>query len=158
GCVTDDCGRTSATSRPSTTPSPPSTRPSDARGRRSSAFVRERHAPMLAVIQVRRLDAFWTTNYGFVLSAKLGAVAVLLALGAVTRYALPPRVVESTGTAARRLAVSSVAEVLIGLVVLGLVASWRFTPLPRALLAAAEAAVPLHIHTDRCHDRATTFT
>ena len=77
---------------------------------------------MLAVIQVRRLDAFWTTNYGFVLSAKLGAVAVLLALGAVNRYALTPRVVESNGTAARRVAVSSVAEVLIGLVVLGLVA------------------------------------
>ena len=38
-CGTDDCGRTSATSRPSTMPSPPSTRPSDARGRRSSAFV-----------------------------------------------------------------------------------------------------------------------
>ncbi len=31
--VTDDCGRTSATSRPSTKLSPPSTRPSDARGR-----------------------------------------------------------------------------------------------------------------------------
>src|SRR6516162_5082457 len=28
------------------TPSPPSTGPSDARGRRSSAFVRERHAPI----------------------------------------------------------------------------------------------------------------
>ena len=41
GCGTDDCGRISATSRPSTMPSPPSTRPSDARGRRSSAFVRE---------------------------------------------------------------------------------------------------------------------
>src|SRR4051794_28597441 len=27
-------------------PSPPSTRPSDAAGRRSSAFVRERHAPI----------------------------------------------------------------------------------------------------------------
>jgi NADPH:quinone reductase-like Zn-dependent oxidoreductase len=32
-CGTDDCGRTSATSRPSTMPSPPSTRPSDARGK-----------------------------------------------------------------------------------------------------------------------------
>src|SRR5215510_6131299 len=39
----DDCGRTSAPSRPSTMPSPPSTRPSDARGRRSSGFVRESH-------------------------------------------------------------------------------------------------------------------
>src|SRR6516164_10001550 len=50
GCGTDDCGRTSATSRPSTRPSPPSTRPSDARGRRSSAFVRERHAPIDAPV------------------------------------------------------------------------------------------------------------
>ena len=41
GCGKDAYGRTSATSRPSTMPSPPSTRPSDARGRRSSAFVRE---------------------------------------------------------------------------------------------------------------------
>ncbi len=40
-CGTDGCGRTSATSRPSTTPPPPSTRPGDAKGRRSSAFVRE---------------------------------------------------------------------------------------------------------------------
>jgi hypothetical protein len=39
GCGTDDCGPTSATSRPSTMPSPPSTRPSDATGRRSSAYV-----------------------------------------------------------------------------------------------------------------------
>src|SRR5262249_33114186 len=32
------CGRTLATSRPSTTPSPRSTRPSESRARRSSAF------------------------------------------------------------------------------------------------------------------------
>src|SRR3954471_4927300 len=41
GCGTDDCGRTSATSRPLTTPSPPSTRRSGSRGRRSFAFVRK---------------------------------------------------------------------------------------------------------------------
>jgi hypothetical protein len=41
GYGTDDCGRTSASSRPSTMPSPRSTRLSDVRGRRSSAFVRE---------------------------------------------------------------------------------------------------------------------
>src|SRR5262249_9304013 len=40
------CGRTSATSRRSMRPSPPSTRPSGSTGRRSSAFVRERHAPI----------------------------------------------------------------------------------------------------------------
>src|SRR4051812_29375495 len=48
GCGTDDCGPTSATSRPSMTPLPPSIRPSAARGRRSSAFVRERHASVNA--------------------------------------------------------------------------------------------------------------
>src|SRR5215469_4512648 len=41
GCGTDDCGRTSATSRPSTMPSPPSTRPSGSAGRRSSTFARK---------------------------------------------------------------------------------------------------------------------
>src|SRR3954465_3986421 len=41
GCGTDDCGRTSAPSRPSTMPSPNSTRPSGSTGRQSSAFVRE---------------------------------------------------------------------------------------------------------------------
>src|SRR5204863_518417 len=50
----DGCGRTSAPSRPSTMPSPPSTGPSDARGRRSSAFVRERHAPIDATFPPRR--------------------------------------------------------------------------------------------------------
>ena len=39
GCGTDACGPTSATSRPSTTPSPRSTRPHDAMARRSFAFV-----------------------------------------------------------------------------------------------------------------------
>ena len=48
GCGTDGCGRTSAASRPSTTPSRPSTRPSGSAGRRSSAFVRERHTPVNA--------------------------------------------------------------------------------------------------------------
>src|SRR6266513_972817 len=41
----DGCGQTSATSRPSTMPSPPSTRPSGARGRRSFVFVREGGEP-----------------------------------------------------------------------------------------------------------------
>ena len=40
GSATDDCGRTSATSRLSTMPSPPSIRPSGSAGRRSSGFGR----------------------------------------------------------------------------------------------------------------------
>ena len=41
GCATDDCGRISVTSQPSTMPSPPSIRPSGPAGRRSSAFVHQ---------------------------------------------------------------------------------------------------------------------
>src|SRR6266404_2500239 len=49
-------------SSPSTTPSPPSTGPSDARERRSSAFVRERHAPIDAA--GRRCPDRPATSYG----------------------------------------------------------------------------------------------
>jgi copper transport protein len=104
---------------------------------------------VLAVVQLRRFDALWTTDYGLVLSGKLAAVLVLLALAAVNRYALTSRVMEGDGAAAVRLARSTKAELLIALVVLGLVATWRFTPPPRALIAAAEAAIHAHIHTDK---------
>src|SRR6516162_7623267 len=53
-CGTDGCGRISATSRPSTTPSPPSTRPGGSTGRRSYAFVRERRAPVPATFPPNR--------------------------------------------------------------------------------------------------------
>src|SRR5262249_40097878 len=35
---------------------------------------------LLAIVQLDRVDALWTTNYGLVLCAKLAAVAALLAL------------------------------------------------------------------------------
>src|SRR6266566_2553476 len=50
----DGCGRTSATSRPSTTPSPPSIRPNGSTGRQSSAFVRDRRAPIPATFPPKR--------------------------------------------------------------------------------------------------------
>jgi copper transport protein len=104
---------------------------------------------VLAVVQLRRVDALWTTDYGLVLCGKLAAVLMLLALAAVNRYALAPSVVEGDGIAAGRLARSITTELLVALAALGLVATWRFTPPPRALIAAAEAAVHAHIHTDR---------
>jgi copper transport protein len=104
---------------------------------------------VLAVVQLRRFDALWTTDYGLVLSGKLAAVLVLLALAAVNRYALTSRVMDGDGIAAGRLARSIKTELLIALLVLGLVATWRFTPPPRALFAAAEAPVHVHIHSDK---------
>jgi copper transport protein len=103
----------------------------------------------LAVIQIRQIDALWTTDYGLVLCAKLVAVAALIALAAVNRYALTPRVVAGDPIAQRRLVRSIATELAVVAVLLGLVASWRFTPPPRSLIAAAEQAVHLHIHGEK---------
>jgi copper transport protein len=104
---------------------------------------------VLAVVELQRMDALWTTAYGLVLTAKLVAVLVLLALAAVNRFALTPLAANGDGVAAGRLARSSRAEVLIALVIFGLVALWRFTPPPRAVWTAAQAPVHAHIHTDK---------
>jgi copper transport protein len=104
---------------------------------------------VLAVVQLRRFDALWTTDYGLVLSGKLAAVLVLLVLAAVNRYVLTSNVMKGDVISAGRLVRSIKAELLIALVAVGLVATWRFTPPPRALIAAAEAPVHAHIHTDK---------
>jgi len=103
----------------------------------------------LAVVQLRQLDALWTTNYGLVLCAKLAAVLVLIALATVNRYALTPRIFARDGIAAQRLVRSISVELLLVVVVLGLVATWRFTPPPRSLIAAVEAPLHIHIHSDK---------
>jgi copper transport protein len=103
----------------------------------------------LAIVQLRQVDALWTTAYGLVLCGKLIAVLALVALAALNRFALTLRVVAGDSFAARRITRSIAAELLIALLALGFVAAWRFTPPPRALFAAAEAPVHVHIHSDR---------
>jgi copper transport protein len=103
---------------------------------------------LLAAIQVRTVVTLWTTSYGVILACKLGAVCVLLALAAINRW-LTPRVIEDDTRATQRLRSSIMAELAIMTVILGLVASWRFTPPPRALLLAAAQPIQVHIHTDR---------
>ncbi|HEY6256462.1 MAG TPA: copper resistance protein CopC [Xanthobacteraceae bacterium] len=95
----------------------------------------------LAFIELDRPDALWTTRYGEVLSIKLALVLVLLTLAAANRYALVPRL--KTG-ATRSLARSIAAESTIALAILGMVALWRFTPPPRALIAAEPASIHFH--------------
>ena len=102
----------------------------------------------LAVVQLDRVDALWTTRYGVVLACKLAAVAALLALAWANRYAFTPRLAAQGAAAARPLARSMKFEITIVLAILALVALWRFTPPPRALAAAA-AAVSVHIHGDK---------
>jgi copper transport protein len=103
---------------------------------------------VLAVVQLEQIASLWSTAYGGVLCAKLAAVAVLLALAASNRRLTRPARA-GDGRAIRRIAVVTRIEVVLIALVLALVASWRFTPPPRALLLAAGQPVRVHIHTVR---------
>jgi copper transport protein len=96
----------------------------------------------LAFTQLDRFDALWTTTYGLALSGKLAAVIGLFALGAANRYALVPAF-QRASMVAQPLLRSMKVELVLALAILALVASWRFTPPPRAL-AAAHVSVHLH--------------
>jgi len=104
---------------------------------------------LLVTVQVRRFDALWTTSYGAVLSGKLVTVAALLALAAMNRRRLTPYVTAGDRGSADRLVWSIRIELALVMVVFGLVASWRFTPPPRALLAGAAEPFHVHLHTDK---------
>jgi copper transport protein len=103
---------------------------------------------LLAIVQLRRLDGLWTTSYGLLLSGKLVAVCALLALAGTNRW-LTPRVIGEDRKSAQRLVRSIQAELAIIAVILGLVATWRFTPPPRSLLAAAAQPIHAHFHAER---------
>lgn len=101
----------------------------------------------LATVQLGRIDALWTTDYGRVLVGKLIAVTALLALAAANRYRIVPRLHTNGTVAARGLLRSIGSELVIAAVILALVAVWRFTPPPRSLAAAD--TVSIHLHGDK---------
>ncbi len=102
---------------------------------------------ILAVAQLDRVDALWTTSYGIVLSCKIAAVVALLALAALNRFVVTPRYQHGDATAAGALARTMAAEFGLVLMILALVGLWRFTPPPRAL--AASEPVEIHLHGAR---------
>jgi copper transport protein len=102
---------------------------------------------LLAVIQVERIEALWSTAYGRVLVGKLALMAALLAIVAWNRFALTPRIYQGRTEARHGLVRTIAAELVLATVVFMLVATWRFTPPPRALAVAAAQPVVLSFHT-----------
>jgi copper transport protein len=98
----------------------------------------------LAWAQLDRPDALWTTSYGEILSGKLAAVLALLGLAAANRYVLVPRLKARRPGSSGPLAASIATESVLALAILGTVALWRFTPPPRALIAAEPASIHFH--------------
>lgn len=100
----------------------------------------------LAVIQLQSFAALIETRYGLILVTKLALVLVLLALAALNRFRLTPRLAGSP-TAAKALRRSILVESVLALGIFALVAGWRFTPPPRTIVP--ETPLALHIHTDK---------
>jgi copper transport protein len=100
---------------------------------------------VLAVVQVRHPSAMVQTIYGRLLLAKLAAVAALLALATLNRFRLTPEVAGGAAGATARFRRSVGAEIVLGLLILGIASGLRLTPPPRAIPAPpAEAYAHLH--------------
>jgi len=101
----------------------------------------------LSIIQLDYVSALWTTAYGVVFLVKLGLVVGLLALAALNRFRLTPAFERGDRGARRRFGSSIAAETVLVVVILAVAATWRFTPPPRAIAQAAEAAaIPASVH------------
>jgi copper transport protein len=102
---------------------------------------------LLAIVQLERVDALWTTNYGRVLAIKLVLVALLLAVALWNRVCLTPRIGQGHVDSRRQMRRTIVVELVLVAGILGVVGLWRFTTPPRALIVAAQPFFT-HIHTE----------
>ncbi|MEQ1770609.1 MAG: copper resistance protein CopC [Devosia sp.] len=102
----------------------------------------------LAAIQLGVPGPQWLSPYGYLLAAKLGLLALLLALALWNRLGLTAPTLAGEPQPRRHLRLSIRAEIIIVLCILGLVAGWRFTPPPRALaeVPVVVAAEPFFLH------------
>ena len=101
---------------------------------------------LLAIVQLERLDALWTTSYGRVLAFKLVLVLLLLVIALWNRGYLTPRIGQGGVTSARYMRRTIIAELVLVVGILGIVGLWRFTPPPRALTVVTEPFFT-HLHT-----------
>ena len=103
----------------------------------------------LAVVQMGAPGQQWLSPYGFILGAKLVLLIGLFGLALVNRLWLTTPALAGDEVARHRLRRSIGLEAVIVVVVLGLVAGWRFTPPPRALADASAQALavePIMVH------------
>jgi copper transport protein len=109
---------------------------------------------LLAVVQISRVDALWTTDYGLVLAAKIALVLMLLAIALWNRFGLTPAVSQGAESPRRWMQRSIVVELVLVVAILGTVGLWRFTPPPRALAGGTDD-FSTHLHTARAMAKVT---
>jgi len=103
---------------------------------------------VLIYVQFDTPSSLWLTAYGQVLGLKLFLAAALMGLGAYNRYRLTRAVLSAQPLARRAMRRVIYVECMVAVVILAVVALWRFTPPPRALIStpAIPAAASAHIH------------
>ena len=101
----------------------------------------------LAIVQLESFGALIGTRYGIILLVKLTLVAILLGLAALNRYEVTPSLAADPSDPWPLRGVL-LLECVAVLLILAVVAGWRFTPPPRALAAAAQPPLAIHIHTE----------
>jgi copper transport protein len=102
---------------------------------------------VLATLQLESFRALIETRYGLILSIKLALVVVLLGLAALNRFRLTPALALDPSNA-RPLVRSILAECVVVVAILAVLAGWRFTPPPRSLVTAIATPLAVHIHTE----------
>lgn len=102
----------------------------------------------LAAIQLGAPGPQWMSAYGFILAGKLLLLGVLFGLAVWNRRWLTEPALTGDQTARRVLRRSIGWEMALVMIILALVAGWRFTPPPRALAdtPAQQAAAPILEH------------
>lgn len=102
----------------------------------------------LIYVQFDQVSSLWQSAYGQVLSVKLLLVTLLLGLGAYNRYRLSRAVLNQQSEARSRMLRIVKMEYLLVVLILAVLALWRFTPPPRALAQVPTPSISAHIHTD----------
>lgn len=95
---------------------------------------------ILVYLQFDRAASLWETSYGQILAVKLALVAGLLGLGAFNRYYLTKGALQAEARTGHRMRRVILIEAAVAIVILSVVALWRFTPPPRALAAVADSS------------------
>jgi copper transport protein len=100
---------------------------------------------LMSIVQIESWSALTQTDYGRLWVAKFSAVVLMLGLAGVNRVWLTPGLAASA-TGGKRLVISIGIEAAVSLLILGIVAAWRFTPPPRAPAQVAASAIHVHLH------------
>lgn len=89
----------------------------------------------LAALQLGPPGPSWLSAYGLIFAAKFVLLWLLFAIASWNRWVLTPPAAAGNARALRSMRKGIAYEIILSLMILALVAGWRFTPPPRALAA-----------------------